>query len=270
MFMLAQSPFDILAETYDSDFTRSEIGMLQRNRVWVLLNKILQAYNRPLKILEINCGTGEDALRLAALGHTVVATDASEVMLEKATQKLYASKINSSNISFVQCRFNELAQNFQNEEFDLVFSNFGGLNCIDKNEVKQLSKDLSTFTGPDSHLLLVVMGDLCAWEILYYSLRGKFRKAFRRQKRSVQLNVNGTMMPVYYYSPSNLTRLFYPLFKQQGAWPVGLFIPPSYLEKEFLARKQWLQKLNRWEDSSGKYVMLSRLADHFCIVLKKG
>jgi ubiquinone/menaquinone biosynthesis C-methylase UbiE len=89
--MLTQSPFDILAETYDADFTQSQIGKLQRERVWKFLQAILQTLGRPLKILEINCGTGEDALRLAAMGHNIVATDASEIMIEKAQQKLIAT-----------------------------------------------------------------------------------------------------------------------------------------------------------------------------------
>src|SRR5438105_2569973 len=106
--MLVQSLFDILAETYDSDFTASSIGKLQRKRVWKLLTPILQSYNRPLKILEINCGTGEDALHLAEMGHEIIATDASGVMIEKAQRKLYESKINSDQIEFLQCSFSGL------------------------------------------------------------------------------------------------------------------------------------------------------------------
>ena len=86
--MPVASPFDILAETYDTDFTESAIGKLQRERVWQGLYQLLATYNRPLKILEINCGTGFDALALASLGHMVIATDAAEVMIEKAKERL--------------------------------------------------------------------------------------------------------------------------------------------------------------------------------------
>jgi ubiquinone/menaquinone biosynthesis C-methylase UbiE len=122
--MLLESPFDILAETYDSDFTKSSIGKLQRKRVGKLLTPVLQSYNKPLKILEINCGTGEDALHFAEMGHTIIATDASEVMIGKSQQKLYGSKINKGQIKFVQCSFDCLPDHFKNEKFDLIFSNF--------------------------------------------------------------------------------------------------------------------------------------------------
>ncbi len=267
--MLVQSPFDILAETYDADFTESLIGKLQRKRVWELLMPVLQSYNRPLKILEINCGTGEDALRLAEMGHTVIAADASKVMIEKAQEKLYASKIKSNRITFIQCSFNQLKNHFANEKFDLVFSNFGGINCINENEIMKLSEDISTITNSDSQLFLVVMSNFCLWEIFFYSFKGKLSTAFRRQKKSVLFNVNGSSIPVFYYSPQNLKRLFQSKFKPVQTYPVGLFIPPTYLEKQFSSRKHWLDKLNNWEAHLGKYSIFSSVADHFCITLKQ-
>jgi len=267
--MLAQSPFDILAETYDADFTRSQIGKLQRERVWKFLQTILQASGKPLKILEINCGTGEDALKLAAMGHNVVATDASEIMIETALQKLTTSTINNDRIAFIQCSFDELPQNFKGEKFDLVFSNFGGINCIDKAGIKKLSNDLFSITNPGGYLFLTVMSRFCLWEILYYTSKGKLNTALRRMQRNVQFNVNGYSIPVFYYSPRDLKKLFESKFTLMETYPAGLFIPPSYLEKQFSKHPQWLKRLNRWEEQLGRYSMFSPLADHYCIILKK-
>ena len=267
--MLVQSPFDILAETYDADFTRSQIGKLQRERVWKFLRTLLQASGKPLKILEINCGTGEDALKLAALGHNVIATDASEMMIEKARRKLTASKINNDHIEFMQCSFDELQQNFRDEKFDLVFSDFGGINCIDKAGITKLSNDLFSITNPGGYLFFTVMSSFCLWEILYYTSKGKLNTAFRRMRKHVQFNVNGYAMPVFYYSPRDLKKLFQSKFKMVETYPAGLFIPPSYLEKQFSKHPKWLQKLNRWEKRLGKYSLFSPLADHYCIILKQ-
>jgi ubiquinone/menaquinone biosynthesis C-methylase UbiE len=267
--MLAQPPFDILAEAYDADFTQSQIGKLQRKRVWKFLNAVLQTYNRPLAILEINCGTGEDALKLATMDHTVIATDASKVMIEKAKKKLETLNISSNQVEFLQCSFNELKQNFQNNKFDLVFSNFGGINCIDETEISKLSNDLFSMINPDGYLFLTAMSRSCLWEIFYFALKGKWNTAFRRQKRSVRFNVNGSSMPVFYYSPFELKKLFQLKFKPVETYPVGLFIPPSYLEKKFLNQQHWLNRLNRWEENLSKYSMFSSLADHYCIILKR-
>jgi ubiquinone/menaquinone biosynthesis C-methylase UbiE len=88
-----------------------------KKRVWKILTPILLSYNKPLKILEINCGTGEDALHFAEMGHEVVAIDESKVMIEKSQQKLYRSKINNPQIKFIQCSFSGLIDHFKNEKF---------------------------------------------------------------------------------------------------------------------------------------------------------
>src|SRR5262245_44859612 len=84
--MTEYAPFDVLAAGYDSSFSQSLTGQAQRDvsRLW--LQKFL-LYKGPLRILEINCGTGDDALWLASLGHYVVATDQSARMIGEATQK---------------------------------------------------------------------------------------------------------------------------------------------------------------------------------------
>ena len=86
--MTTKSPFDLMAETYDADFTTSAIGKAQRKQVWDCLLPLLNASRKTLKILEINCGTGHDAIQLCNLGHSVTATDASEAMIGKARQKM--------------------------------------------------------------------------------------------------------------------------------------------------------------------------------------
>jgi ubiquinone/menaquinone biosynthesis C-methylase UbiE len=54
--------FDALAGEYDKMFTTSLIGRAQREAVWDVLDR---TFFPGEKILELNCGTGEDALHLA-------------------------------------------------------------------------------------------------------------------------------------------------------------------------------------------------------------
>jgi len=52
------------------------------------LCRIIKYKTSPLKVLEINCGTGEDAVKFAHTGACRFATDASAGMIEKAKEKL--------------------------------------------------------------------------------------------------------------------------------------------------------------------------------------
>ena len=262
------SPFDIAAETYDKDFTQSKIGSMQRQLVWQLLAPLLQSYPRPLNILEINCGTGEDALQLAKSGHNVIATDASAQMIKQAKQKSSDAEPFANKPDFITCSFRHLTDLHFKEPFDLVISNFGGLNCIDAKEVITLSKDLSRIVTGKGQLLLVVLSKFCLWEIVYFSLKGKFDIAFRRLKRSIPFNVDKHTMEIFYYSPRKIIKLFKPAFSLLRLSPVGLVIPPSYLESVFLKRPRLLQSLNCLEKKLG-LPLFSFLADHYCVVLNK-
>ena len=257
------SPFDVLAKTYDADFTASGIGQLQRERVWYYLNPLLKEMGGALNILEINCGTGEDALRLAKMDHKVIATDASEAMIEQAK-----AKYNNNAVEFINCSFQNLSTQFTGQKFDLIFSNFGGLNCIDPETMKKLCANLSSLTASNGKLFFVLLSDRCIWEIIYYGIRAKFKQAFRRFKKAVGFKVGDNIMPIHYYSPGKLKRNFSSGFSMNKKFPVGLFIPPSYLEKKFATRGKRLNGLNKLEYKFG-YSSLARFADHYCCIFQK-
>ena len=69
--------FDPVADLYDEIFSNTRIGKAQRDIVWKYLRK-KNLINK--NILELNCGTGVDAIHLAQ-NNRVTATDASEAML---------------------------------------------------------------------------------------------------------------------------------------------------------------------------------------------
>jgi len=265
--MLTRTPFDILAETYDQNFVHSQTGHLQREKVWYHLDPFLKSRGRTLRILEINCGTGEDAIRLAQMGHEVVGTDASPTMISVASNKGDALRLD--NVKFVHCPFSEISKQFQKQKFDLVFSNFAGINCASRKEIAQLGKDFSSLVRPDGHLFFVVLSRFCIWELLYYIFRIRPGIAFRRWKKNNVFVIDGHAMPVHYYSPGRFSKLFFPYFAHYSVYPVGLFLPPTYMEKSFIDRPIWLGKLNRLEYGLGKFSTLSSLADHYCIILKR-
>ena len=70
--MQANNAFDAAAANYDEDFTYSLIGIEVRKIIHKYLAKNIASGSH---ILEINCGSGEDAFFLAGLGCKVMATD---------------------------------------------------------------------------------------------------------------------------------------------------------------------------------------------------
>src|SRR6185369_2715545 len=96
-----------------------------RNKVYAHIERFIPKGSR---ILELNCGTGTDAVELARRGYQIHATDIAPGMLGRLHDKI--SKLNlSGQITSQHCSFTELDQ-IQGAPFGAVFSNLGGLNCI--------------------------------------------------------------------------------------------------------------------------------------------
>ena len=264
MAQFKQADFDPSAQSYDDLFTYSEIGKFQRNIVWKYLEKYILT-NTKLDILELNCGTGEDAVFFAQKGHRVIATDISSEMVAIAKQKSIDKNVGQLINSQV-CSVQEVAQ-FKDQKFDLIFSNFGGLNCLDRNALIDSSKDFSHLLKKDGHFISVIMPEHCYMDSMYFLLKLQFNKIFRRAtKDGLEVNVNGKLVKTFYYSPAS----FYEMFKEDFTFkknvPVGLFVPPSFLEN-------WYQKfsgiLSTLDNIFNRFDALSFVADHYLIDLEK-
>ena len=71
-FGSAQAYWDTVATTYDRDFGDSVTGRVNRRVVWRALDR---AFKPGQRVLELNCGTGIDAVHLAARGIRVLACE---------------------------------------------------------------------------------------------------------------------------------------------------------------------------------------------------
>ena len=264
----SQSHFDTAAPTYDTNFTHTKIGMMQRSRVHYFLEQEILTSSK-LSILEINCGTGVDALWLASKGNRVTATDASAKMIEVAKQKVSAST--NSNLVFQQAEFSALKVKYSGEKFDLIFSNFGGLNCVNEIELENLLHNFNALLNPNGRLVLVIMGRKCVWERVYFLLKGNFKNAIRRMsKDAVVANIGeGTMQNTYYFSPREIKNVAPTKFQHLTTKPIGLFVPPSYLDNFFKNKKIVLGFLFRLEKMTGNFSFFSDYADHYFIAFKK-
>lgn len=255
--------FDTAANNYDQTFTHTLIGKAQRNFVYHHFSKILNN-SHPESILEINCGTGEDAVWLAQQNFSVTATDVSSKMIEIARNK---SQLNHLSFDVVDC--NQVAEKYNPDSFDCVFSNFGGLNCLSPSELRLFFKNASKILTSNGQMVLVIMPKNTLWEELYFILKGKFSEAFRRKKKSVIANVDGEKVTTYYYNPDAVSESASEQFMVMNFYPIGFFVPPSYLESFFKNKPRLFSVLNRLEKRISTFSFLSKYADHYLIHLQK-
>lgn len=264
---MTKTPFDSAAVSYDSDFTFSLIGKAQRDIVHNYLEEVL-AGQKNLRILELNCGTGEDALFFAKKGCNVLATDFSEEMLKTAERKIESAGF-QERICLGKIDINDLPLKTFEERFDIIFSNFGGINCITRDNLKELPGTFKRILMPSGRIILVILPSLTLWEFFYFTMKAKFGEAARRWNRSgIDVRVKGSLIRTYYYSPAEIKKIFSDYFATAAVRPVGFFIPPSYLENYFRKKPALLQKLKRMEQVTKNISMLSSFSDHFLIDMR--
>ena len=261
--MIDAAAFDALAAGYDRAFTATLLGRLLRERVWQLLGEQIRPGQR---VLELACGTGEDALWMARHGVEVLATDGAAGMLQVARQKAEQAGLGGM-IQFDQRALQQLSDGLPGGygRLDGVFSDFGGLNTI--GDWRPLAGALAESVRPGGWVLLVVMGPLCPWEMGWHLLHGQPRQAFRRLQEPAQARVGGQTIPVWYPSPRRLEGAFAPWFHRRRTASLGLWLPPTYLGHLVARRPRLLATLDRLERATA--ALAPGWGDHYMLLLEK-
>jgi ubiquinone/menaquinone biosynthesis C-methylase UbiE len=206
---MASGCFDLLAADYDRTWTNSGAGRLQRDAVW---RELLPLFHSGDTVLDLGCGTGEDASYLARLGVRVSAIDASPAMVRIAQSRGVSAEVGS--IEGIQAL---------DGVFDGAISNFGALNCVP--ELAALRNPLARLIRPGGHLAICLMGRFCLSESLHFARKFQFRKAVRRWKGHTY--AQRLELPVYYPSASAVTKSLTPDFRLVSRIGIGLTVPPS-------------------------------------------
>jgi len=250
---LAAEAFSRQAGVFDDQYAGDTIIQYKRKRVRAHVEQYLPA---GAHILELNAGTGDDALYFASKGHHVHATDIAPGMQERLVQKIEQSNL-SHRITTEICSFTNLQQLQHTGPYDLVFSNFAGLNCTDRLDT--VLNDLPALLKPGGLITLVVLPRFCLWETSLI-LKGKFRTATRRwfSSKGVQSHVEGTYFKCWYYNPGYITRRLKRSFTLESIEGLCTLVPPSYIahfaekhprlykflvEKEHALKGRWPWKL---------------------------
>jgi ubiquinone/menaquinone biosynthesis C-methylase UbiE len=255
--------FDRMADTYDATFTESLIGRAQRNVVWSALQRTFGPGDH---VLELNCGTGEDALFLAKRGVSVLGCDASPRMIEIAERRRCQEAPNSS-LEFCVLRNENADSLMPATPFDGVLSNFSGLNCVEDSS--HIVRQLAHLVKPGATALICISTRVCLWEIGWHAARVNFQKAFRRLRGSTIARLAEIAVPVWYPTISEIRRSFLPWFRLRSFQAVGLLVPPSYVEPWARHHKRILAWLESTDRVLSTWPVLRVIGDHVLLEFER-
>ncbi len=232
--------FSRTAEQYDRFAEDHPHLTRMRHKVY---DHILRFLSPGQRILELNAGTGTDAVYLAQQGFYVHATDIAPGMLQRLEEKVNRLKLNG-RVTIQTCSYTELA-NLQNGPYDAIFSNLGGLNCLP--DLRSVIRDLPHVLQPGGLVIWVIMPPICLWELITL-FTGQIRLALRRLSlRGTRAHLEGLYFNVYYFSPRQVIAAFGPDFRLLAIEGLSV-ITPTAESKNLAVRYPRLYKLLAWLD----------------------
>lgn len=260
----ASEAFTKQSGVFDQLYNENLIIQYKRHRV---RKHILRYAQNGGSMLELNCGSGEDAIYFAQKRFAVHATDISSGMLEVLKQKIDGN-IYGERISVEQCSFTELQYLQEKKSFDYVYSNFGGLNCT--AELEKVLRSLNTIVNPGGVVTLVIISKFCLWETLML-FKGKFKTAFRRSFSAGGRNarVEGNVFKCWYYSHSFIKKHLGTGFEFLSVEGLCALVPPSYIENFGVKHPKTFSFLKEKEDQLKCRWPWNRVGDYFIISFRK-
>jgi SAM-dependent methyltransferase len=259
--------FDGSAQTYDQEAEANPAMSYMRS---ISLQTLRATFAPGQRVLELGCGTGEEAVALGRAGIRVLATDVSAQMLAVAGEKIAAAGLET----VVQTRLvaagelGALVSEVGEGAFDGAYSSFGALNG--EPDLGTLGCALAALIRPGGCLVTSVMNRFYPFEVLWFLGHGRLRQAVRRWRGSTLAHVSPSLavrVQTWYWSPRSFARAF-PAFRRVSCRALPLLLPPPFVAHLWVRFPAWMEWLGRWEKRLAGWRPFCALGDHFVMILE--
>ncbi len=255
--------FDGVANEYDGPLGNNALIQRMRERFIV---RILSAFPRGARLLDLGCGTGIDAVDLAERGYEIVAIDSARGMVERTCARIRDKRL-EHHAHAIQIGIHEL-ERLEVEPFDGLYSNFGPLNCV--LDLRAASREMARLLKPRGKIIASVIGKYCPWEFAYYAAHFNFQRARARlSQKMVPVPLHQETIWTRYYTPREFYRAFADEFQLTALCALNLFLPPPYLAHAYERYPRFFRPLAFLDDHLSAVPFLRNFGDHFLIDLQK-
>jgi len=114
--------FDSVAADYDGPRGNNTLIQDMRSEMWRMLDATFAPGSR---LMDLGCGTGLDAVRMARVGHHVTATDWSQRMVDRTRERAEHEQL-ADRVQAMAVGSHELSRIDGRAQFDGAYSNLGG------------------------------------------------------------------------------------------------------------------------------------------------
>ena len=252
--------FSRKAEVYDA-FGQDHVNLSRmRGKVYDQLGRWTPAGSH---VLELNAGTGLDAVALIERGYRVHATDIAPGMIAEMSRKRELLALNG-RFTTQLCSFTDLDQ-VAGGSFDAIFSNFGGLNCV--ADLTAVTRHLPKLLKPGGVLTWVIMPPICPWELAL--LPKDWRVATRRLRRGgVQATVEGVQFQTYYFTVGQVKKALGAAFEMLELSGLSIVTPTADNDRFAKKHPRLFRWLVRLDDRLSRLPLFNRVGDFFVLTAR--
>jgi SAM-dependent methyltransferase len=245
--------FDRAAPRYDAGLAGNAPALVFR-RVFVAL--LLRAFPPGSRLLDLGCGTGEDAVALAESGRFVHAIDVSAAMVERARAKARERGVDGSRVSF-DVRAAEECDEAGAAVYDGAYADFGALNCAD---LARVGGALAWALRPRAPVLLSLMGRRPLPALLRRLVTGRGARRGQVTPRVAEVPV-----PTWYATVGEARRRLGPAFAWQSTRALGVLMPGPQHGSWAERNPQAFGVLAALESGIRGFPLLRGLGDHIVL-----
>jgi ubiquinone/menaquinone biosynthesis C-methylase UbiE len=256
--------FDSVAADYDGPRGNNALIQDMRNEMWRILDATFPQGSR---LMDLGCGTGLDAIRMARSGHYVTATDWSQGMVERTRDRAEREQV-ADRVETIAVGAHELSRIEGQGKFDGAYSNLGPLNCVP--DLEEMAAQCARLLKPGAALVFSVIGRICPWEIGHYALKRNWgRVKVRFAPAMVPVGMNKRVVWTRYYTPREFYRAFERQFDLEHFRGLCVLAPPPYLAGMKEKHSRLYERLWQLDRRTAGWPLLRNLGDHFVIVMTK-
>jgi 2-polyprenyl-3-methyl-5-hydroxy-6-metoxy-1,4-benzoquinol methylase len=226
---------------------------------WIVMSYLLEHLRDNSSVIDVNCGTGIDAVILASRGHSVNGIDISSTMIEYARQNI--SEADVADLAKVEVGdYRTIGPSPRT--YGAVLSNFGGVNfCKDLSE---FFRSVAGTLQPGGLLVVNSVGHFSLSEFLIFLTRGKVGKALRRTFGG-KARIGGREVEIYYHTKGALTERGKDFgFTLEDVFGLCVFTPPLWAD-DFYANHTKLAKFLEHIDDFARHMPLLRTGGDFTV-----
>ncbi|MGQ0797647.1 MAG: class I SAM-dependent methyltransferase [Methanobacteriota archaeon] len=250
--------YDGIATRYDRIVDENRINAYMRRRS---LSRLLARFRPGMRLVEVGCGTGQEALVLAQHGIRVVATDPSQEMLKIARQKARELGV-TDRVEFHPLRARELQElrDGPDAPFDGGYASFS---LAYEPDLTPVAEGLGHVLRSDALFVASVPSRVCLVEWCLAMAAGRPSVAGRRLRDWHAHKVGDRSAPIRCYTPAAFARVLHPFFRLDRVEALPAIVPPPYANKIYSRFRGLADSLESIDPFLARRFPFRGIGDHF-------